>query len=67
MKRLNNLVAMSGVIFGTTSKSQPPQDLSQTISLMLYTNLDYKLIQMVVKAKKIKESLLAEERLLSGH
>jgi hypothetical protein len=66
MKRLNNLVGMSGVTLRTTIKRQLPKDLRQSISLMPPTDLDDEWIQMVIKASKIEESFLAEEKMLRG-
>jgi hypothetical protein len=67
MKRLNNLVEMSGVILRSTIERQLPKDLRRRISLIPPTDLDDKWIQMVVKVGKMEESFLAEERLLRGH
>jgi hypothetical protein len=67
MKRLKNLVGMLGVILRTTIKRQLLKDLYRTISLIPFTYLDDKWIQMVVKAKKLEESFLAEEKLLKCH
>jgi hypothetical protein len=67
MKRLNNLVGMSGVTLRYTIKRQLPKDLPRRISLMLSTGLDDECIQMVVKAGKMEESFLAEEKVLRGH
>jgi hypothetical protein len=59
IKRLNNLVRMSGVILRTTIERQLPKDLQRRISLMPSTNLNDEWIQMVLKAGTIKESFLA--------
>jgi hypothetical protein len=66
IKRLNNLVGMSGVTLRTTIERQLPKDVRRRISLIPSTDLDDEWIQMVVKAGKIEESFLAEERLLRG-
>jgi hypothetical protein len=50
MKRLNNLVEMSGVTLRTTVERQLLKDLRRRISLMPSTDLDDEWIQMVVKA-----------------
>jgi hypothetical protein len=67
MKRLNNLMGMSGVTWRTTIERQLLKDLRRKILLMLSTDLDNEWIQMVVKASKMDESFLAEERLLRGN
>jgi hypothetical protein len=67
MKRLNNLVRMSGVTLRTTIKRQLLKDLRRRIFLMPSTDLDVEWIQMVVKAGKIEESFFAEEKLLRGY
>jgi hypothetical protein len=66
MKRLNNLVGMSGVTLRTTIERQLLKDLRQRISHMPPTDLDDEWIQTVVKASKMEESFLAEEKLLRG-
>jgi hypothetical protein len=66
MKRLNNLVGMSGVTLRTTIKRQLPKDFRRRISLMPSTDLDDEWIQTVVKAGKMEESFLAEEKMLRG-
>jgi hypothetical protein len=66
MKRLNNLVGMSGVTLRSTIERQLPKDLRRRISLMPPTDLDDEWIQTVVKAGKMEESFLAEEKLLRG-
>jgi hypothetical protein len=66
MKRLNNLVGMSGVTLRTTIERQLPKDLRRRIFLMPSTDLDDEWIQTVVKAGKMEESFLAEEKLLRG-
>jgi hypothetical protein len=63
MERLNNLMGMSGVTLRSTIERQVPKDLRRRISLMLPTDLDDEWIQMVVKAGKMEESFLVEERL----
>jgi hypothetical protein len=67
MKRLNNLVGMSGVTLRTTIERQLPKDLRRRISLMPPTDLDDEWIQTVIKASKMEESFLGEEKLLRGH
>jgi hypothetical protein len=67
MKRVNNLVEMSGVTLRTTIARYLSKDLTRKISLMLSTDLDNEWIQMVVKASKMEESFLAKEKLLTGH
>jgi hypothetical protein len=67
MKRLNNLVGMSGVTLRTTIERQLLKDLRQRISLMSSTKLDDEWIQRVVKAGKMEELFLAEEKLSRGH
>jgi hypothetical protein len=67
MKRLKNLVGMSGVTLRTTIERQLPKDLRRRIFLMPSTNLDDEWIQTVVKAGKMEESFLAEEKLLRGN
>jgi hypothetical protein len=67
MKRLNNLVGISGVTLRTTIERQLPKDLRRRISLIPPTNLDDEWIQTVVKAGKMEESFLAEEKLLRQH
>jgi hypothetical protein len=67
IKRLNNLVGMSGVTFRTTIERQLLKDLRRRISLMPSTNLDDEWIQTVVKARKIEKSFLVEERLFREH
>jgi hypothetical protein len=67
MKRLNNLVGMSGMTSRTTIERQLLKDLRRRISLMPPTDLDDEWIQTVVKAGKMEESFLAEEKLLRGH
>jgi hypothetical protein len=66
MKRLNNLVGMSGVTLRTTIERQLPKDLRRRISLMPSTDLDDEWIQTVIKAGKMEESFLAEEKMLRG-
>jgi hypothetical protein len=60
-------VGISGVTLRTTIERQPPKDLRRRISLMPSTDLDDKWIQTLVKAGKMEESFLAEEKLLRGH
>jgi hypothetical protein len=67
MKRLNNLVRMSGVTLRTTIERQLLKDLRRRISLMPSTDLGDEWIQMVVKVGKMEESFLAEAKLLKGH
>jgi hypothetical protein len=67
MKRLNNLVRMSGITLRTSIKSWLLKDLQRRISVMLSIDLDDKEIQMLVKVRKMEESFLAEERLLRGY
>jgi hypothetical protein len=66
MKRLNHLVGMSGVTLWSTIERQLPKDLKRRISLMPATDLEDECIQMVVKAGKMEESFLVEEKLLRG-
>jgi hypothetical protein len=66
MKRLNNLVGISGVILRTTIERQFSKDLLRKISRMPSTDLDNEWIQMVIKVSKMEESFLAEETLLRG-
>jgi hypothetical protein len=67
MKRLENLVGMSGVTIRTTIERQLPMDLRRRIFLMPSTNLDDKWIPMVVKVSKMEESFLVEQRLPRGN
>jgi hypothetical protein len=66
MKRLNNLVGMSGVTLRTTIERQLLKDLRRRISLMPPSDLDNEWIQMVVKAGNMEECFLVEEKLLRG-
>jgi hypothetical protein len=66
MKRLNNIVGMSGVTLRTTIKRQLLKDLRWRISLRPLTHLDNEGIQTAVKAGKMEKSFLVEERLLRG-
>jgi hypothetical protein len=67
MKRLNNIVGMSGVRSRTTMEGQHPKDLRRGISFMPSTDLNDEWIQIVVKVRKVEESFLVEERLLREH
>jgi hypothetical protein len=67
MKRLNNLVEMSGMTLKTTIKRQLTKDLRRSISLPPSTNIDDEWIQIVVKASKMEEFFLAKEKLLKGY
>jgi hypothetical protein len=67
IKRLNNLVGMSGVTLRITIERQLSKDLCQRISLMTSTDLDTEWIQIVVKASKMEESFLTEEKLLKDN
>jgi hypothetical protein len=67
MKRLNNIVGISGVTLRTTIERQVTKDLRRRISLMPSTDLDDEWIQTVLKAGKMEESFLAEETLLRGN
>jgi hypothetical protein len=67
MKRLNNLVGMLGVTLKTTIEIQLLKDLWRRISLLLSIDIDDEWVQMIVKAGKIEESFLAEEKLLRGY
>jgi hypothetical protein len=64
MKRLNNLVGMSGVTLRTTIERQLLKDLRRRVFLVSSTNLNNEWVQMVVKAGKMEVSFLAEEKLL---
>jgi hypothetical protein len=67
MKRLNNLLRMSGGTLRTTIKRQLLNDPRKRMPLMPSTDLDDEWIQMVVMAGKMEESFLVEENLLRGH